>query len=241
MTSPIACTGGAAVFRCPTKWELWTQVMNLLPRGRAWQTHESVIDVVPGTPSVYGRAEVGATGIGYEAGVERLTVLQQYWAAYAEVLEDLHQRACALIEEMFCTTTRELAGEWGIDYATPGPCEPWPTLCDKVRAQGGATCAYFVDLAATIGYTIACNDRCPSPAIADGSWADAANAAGFIPRQVQITVYADLSPAMSPERSFAADSLVADCTPACPPVPDDLICLIERWKPAHVKAIYEVA
>ena len=56
---------------------------------------------------------------GAEPEAERLTVMQQFWAAYAEPLEDLYQRACALLEEMFCISVNELKVEWHTDYASP--------------------------------------------------------------------------------------------------------------------------
>lgn len=238
----IACSSTTAQpFRCPTKWDLFRQVMVLLPRGRAWQSHDEIVERV-GAPqaSQVGTFEVGATGLGQEINVERLTVLERYWAAFAEVLEYLHQRACALIDEFFCDTTDEMLPEWHIDYGFPDPCDPWPTLCDKVRALGGQTCAYLTALAADLGYAITCDDRCPAMLSADGLSADCAIASGFVPNQVVIRVITEDSPAMTPQSVFSADSLVADCTPACPPVPDGIICLIERFKPAHVRAIYEV-
>lgn len=237
----VACTPATDQFRCPTKWELFGQIVALLPRGRAWQTHEDVAEFSAGPSATYGATSLGGdVGAGAEGGVPRLSVLHQFWAAVAEISEVMHQRACALISEMFCESTVELAAEWGVDYGFPDSCDPWPTLCDKVRAQGGATCAYLASLAATLGYTITCNDRCPSMLYADGLAADCATAGGFRPNFVQITVHAALSPALTPTRHFAADSLVADCTPACDPVPEALICLIDRWKPAHVRAVYEV-
>lgn len=237
----ITCAATADTFRCPTKWELWGQILALLPRGRAWQSHESVSEFVPGASATYGRTDLGGdVGAGAEGGAERLTVLQQYWAAFAEVSEFLHQRACALIDEMFCETTAELRAEWGVDFGFPDSCDPWPTLCDKVRAEGGATCEYLSKLAAVLGYTISCDDRCPSMLFADRGRVDCNVVNGLIPNQITITIHAPLSPALIPTRHFAVDSLLVDGTPACPPVPDSLFCLIERWKPAHVRAIYVI-
>jgi len=228
-------------FRCPSKWELWRQLLALLPRGRAWQTHEAVAERwVPPESSQVGTFEVGETGLGGEPDLDRLTVMQQYWAAYAEVLEYLHTRACALIEEFFCATTVELRQEWSIDYGYPDPCEPWDTLCDKVRAQGGATCAYLAELAARLGYTIECLDDCPAGAAADCAVADCTPVAHqCVPNRIVIRILSAESPAMVTPPVYAADAAVADCTPPCS-TPDQVICLIERFKPAHVLATYEV-
>lgn len=227
-------------FRCPTKWELWRQILALLPRGRAWQTHEDVAERwEPGPSSQLGTFEVGQTQLGGEPDLSRLTVLQQYWAAYAEVLEYLHTRACALLEEFFCATTVEMRGEWGTDYGFPDACEPWDTLCDKVSAQGGATCAYLAGLAARQGYTIECID-------CDGRVATAGCLeAGLTPldcdcqlNQIRIRILSAPDPIRPPV--FEAGEIVAGCTDPCSANPQQVICLIERYKPAHVRAIYEV-
>jgi len=229
-------------FRCPTKWQLWRQILALLPRGRAWQTHEEVADYFrPPRSAQVGTFEVGASGVGTDPELERLTVMQQYWAAFAEVLEHLHQRACALLEEFFCATTRELAHEWGIDYGFPDPCEPWQTLCDKVKAQGGATCAYLADIASQLGYAVTCHDCATPQGVANCLVTDCTPIdCECEPNVIRIRIHANDSPRLNTPTPFAADALVADCTPPCPPAPEDIVCLINRYKPAHVRAIIEV-
>lgn len=234
---------GERPFFCPTKWQLWQQIISLLPRGRAWQTHEHGTErIVASESSQLGIYELGSTGLGTEPVVERLSVMQQFWAAYAEVLEYLHQRACALLEEFFCSTTRELRIEWGREYGFPDECEPWDTLCDKVRSTGGATCAYLAALASRNGWHVECQDcantrmALADAAVADCTPLDCECEAAVI----RIRIITELSPAWTRPVPFNADAAVADCTPPCPPVPDVVRCLIERWKPAHVRAIYEV-
>jgi uncharacterized protein YmfQ (DUF2313 family) len=235
----IVCAGAAPRFFCPTKWQLFAQLMALLPRGRAWQTHEAVAEFHPGHAAAYGTVEAGgALGAGAEGGFERLSVLQQYWAAVAEVLEHLHQRACALLDEMFCASTRELGLEWGADYGFPDPCEPWDTLCAKVAAEGGATCGYLAELASRLGFKAYCADACNAPAGCGP--AGCVLAASGTANRIHIVIVAAESPAMTDVPNFAAGCLVAGGTPPCPPVPEAVICLIERFKPAHVMATYEV-
>lgn len=229
-------------FRCPTKWELWRQLLNLLPRGRAWQSHEDVVDldVMPGADAIYGLYELGGSaGMGSEETIVRLTRLQQYWAAYAEVLEHLHQRACALLDEMFCATTSELRLEWGTDYGYPDACEPYDTLCDKVRAEGGATCAYLATLAARLGWVIECTD-CGPGARADCASADCTPICECEPNIIRIRLLTAVSPAWIAVTPMNADAAIADCTPPCAAIPEQVVCLIEKFKPAHVRAIYEV-
>jgi uncharacterized protein YmfQ (DUF2313 family) len=227
-------------FRCPTKWELLQQLLVNMPRGRAWQTHEDLAEVYTNRDSSeVGEYEIGDTGLGADDGAPRLTVMQQYWAAYASVLEYLHQRACALLEEMLCATTVDLRGEWGADYGFPDPCLPYDTLCEKVRAEGGATCAYFVGLAARLGYAIECRD-CGAGAEAGCAEASLDETCVCAPSVMLIRILRTASPALVAGEPFEAGSAVAGCTPPCPPVPDDLVCLINRLKPAHVKALFEV-
>lgn len=237
-------------FRCPSKIELFGQIMKLLPRGRAWQTHEDVRDVFQRRlgSAEHGAYELGgALGLGAEAWLDRLTGLQRYWLAFAEVLEHVHERACRLVEEMFCETAAELRAEWGRDYGFPDACEPWDTLCDKVRAQGGATCAYLASLAAKVGYTAECVEcELDTMTAADCVTADCTATAAICPPSViRIRIHVDRPPTVLPPPP-RSDLAAADCTPLCdsgePPIepPAAVVCLIERFKPAHVKAIYEV-
>lgn len=235
-----ACAIGADDFRCPTKPDLLDEILALLPRGRAWQTHEDLAEILLGTdPAEVEEYEVGATGLGVEHGIALPTVMQQFWSAYATELEYLHQRACALLEEMFCATTVELRGEWGVDYGYPDACLPYDTLCEKVRAEGGATCAYFVGLAARLGYAIECID-CTGGAEAGCAEAGLDQLCVCDPGVMLIRIDRYASPALVLGAPFEAGAAEAGCTPPCPPVPEDLECLINRLKPAHVKAIFEV-
>lgn len=229
-------------FRCPRKWELWRQIMALLPRGRAWQTHAPGGElVVASESSEAGSYELGSTGLGTEPVVERLTTMQKYWAAYAEVLEFLHQRACALIEEFFCASTQEMLADWGVEYGFPDSCEPWDSLCEKVRATGGATCAYLASLAARLGWVIECADCAPSDDRAGQMVAGCNDPCRCPANTIYIKVRRDLSPAyLTPDQSNMAGQMVAGCNVPCDPVPEPVFCLIERFKPAHVRAIYEV-
>lgn len=237
--------GAADTFRCPTKWDLWRQAMALLPRGRAWQTHEdSTIDrVETGHNAQVGTFEVGATGIGAEPVIETLTVLEQYWAAHAEVLDYLHRRACALLEEFFCATTVEQRAEWGIDYGFPDPCEPWDDLCHKVAAQGGATCAYIAGVAARRGWSVTCVDCVPIERLTAGNArAGCARPCGCPPFTLIVRVSLADSPSYTAPVFLRAKAgrARAGKTPMCGPAVTGLLCLIERIKPAHIRAIYEV-
>lgn len=248
----IVCSNIVDEFRCPTKWEIWHQLIALLPRGRAWQTHEDVIEREElGGNSQVGIYELGDSGLGATPVVERLTVMQQFWAAYAEVLEWLHFRACQLMEEFWCDTTNELRQEWGVEYGFPDPCEIYDDLCEKVTALGGATCAYFQAIAARRGWSIECIS-CPSSfeIPADCLPADCgAVECECPPNTMWILVHLNDSPAWggapipTAPPAATADQAAADCQVLEPCAPEirleRLICLIEKYKPAHVRAVYQ--
>jgi uncharacterized protein YmfQ (DUF2313 family) len=231
-------------FFCPTKWQLWRQIIDLHPRGRAWQTHEEVSDVIDLSPhSQVGTFETDVSPLGVEPRVELLTVMQQFWAAFAAVGEYAHQRACQLLNEFFCESTVEQLNEWHIDYGFPDPCDPWHTLCDKVRAQGGATCEYLAAIAADRGWVLTCSDCEPQrSAVAGCTSAGCGKTCGCAANVIWVTIKLAESPAwVNPKitpagagRARAGASVAAPCPPEAVP----LQCLIERFKPAHVKAIY---
>lgn len=231
-------------FRCPTKWELWRQLIDLLPRGRAWQTHEEIGEVIDNSSnSQVGPFEVDTSPLGVEPRVEMLTTMQKFWAAFAAVGEYAHQRACALLEEFFCASTVEQVAEWQIDYGFPDPCEPWIRLCDKVAALGGATCEYLAGLAATRGWSLTCTECDPRrTAIAGCSKAGCAKTCGCPGNVIWVTINVRESPSwVTPTIKIAtAGNARAGSSVAapCPPESAPLQCLIERFKPAHVKAIY---
>lgn len=230
---------------CPTKLQLWEQLLSLLPRGRAWQNHENAGDRLESPyNSQVGSFEIGNTPLGAEQSMETFSVMERYWLAFAELLEWFHQRACALPPEWNCETVAETLPEWQNDYGFPDECDPWFHLCDKVRAQGGATCAYLAEIAATRGWTLECSECVPKrESVAGCAKAGCARSCGC-PTNV-IWVYVNL-PASSayqakPDRTARAGNARAGAVytgPPCPPGAEELQCLIERWKPAHVKAIY---
>jgi hypothetical protein len=126
-----ACFVADDPFRCPAKWELFRQILDLLPRGRAWQTHEQVYEridsLIDGLPNF--ALDESSLSSGDDPSPDlavSLTVQQRYWAAFAEVLAYLHARACALTEEFFCATTSEQLADWQADWGFPDACEAYP-------------------------------------------------------------------------------------------------------------------
>lgn len=227
----ITCLDRQDPFRCPTKWELFAQIIGLLPPGRAWQTREDVgIGVIAG--------ENG------EPDVTQLTGLQQWWAALAETLEDVHQRACALLDEWYCATTSAMRPEWLTDWGFPGECEIYDDLCEKVADIPGSTCADLVTIAARRGWAISCRD-CQGVAVAKAGRLSAgcSSVCACTPGTIWITIDTAASPAyVAPDKPRPrARCARARCNRLCDPDTSLLNCIIERVRQAHVLVHYEVA
>lgn len=208
---------------CAGRDELWRQILALLPRGRAWQTHEQLFDRYQFTGDDVGEFEVGDSPIGL-IDIDRLTSMQQFWLAYADVLADVTARMCDLVEEMFCDTVSELHDEWFADFGLPDGCGPWRTLCEKINAVGGCTVAYLTGLAADLGWTVAITEP------GDGT--------------IVVNVLLSLSPAyvaagVQQARAGAARAGFNYAGPLCPPGAESIVCLIERFRPAHTPAAFE--
>jgi hypothetical protein len=85
------------------------------------------------------------------------TVQYQYWRAFSNVLGYTYSRLCDYVDEFFCATVNESRDQWIEEYGLNDVCDPYGyNLCLKVGAAGGATCDYFVQMAALSGYVITC-------------------------------------------------------------------------------------
>lgn len=235
-------------FRCPTKEQYLEQLMALLPRGRAWQSHNSTTsaNVTRYTDGIAeaGEAQMDEEEMGQPALLIERTILASFFAAIAEMFEHFSLKACKLLDEFFCETIDETFDVWADDYGFPDPCWPWDELCEKVAAQGGASCAYIVWAAARRGWKVDCRD-CESAdyaamagcAMAGCSWPCAPCDANVL----HITIDIENSPSYTVRRSNPpmAGIAMAGCASACSgPDPQQIECLIERIKPAHVEAVY---
>lgn len=235
-------------FKCPTKEEYLIQLLALLPRGRAWQSHEksstAIIKRYPDSgPAELGELILGEAQLGQPAIKVERTVMAAYWASYAEVCEGASRRACELLAEFFCHSINETEDWWATDYGFPDPCEPWDNLCDKVAALGGSTCDYLVWAAARRGWSITCTDcgTADPKAVAGctlvGPWAQMCF--DCQPDTINIAIDVLNSPAYVAFNSPAyAGVAMAGCTSLCEPDPQQIECLVERIKPAHVAVAY---
>ena len=127
----------ASLDACPDLDAMRDQVFALLPPGRAWQTHDG--GPWPGT-RLYG-----------------------FWSAVASLRAYFNARMCAMREQFFCATADEMRDIWLAQYGLPDDCDPFPDLCAKVQAIGGARCEYFQAVTQRKGWVIDClagEDQC---------------------------------------------------------------------------------
>lgn len=113
----------------------------LMPRGRVWPRDPDAVQtrVLSGLAQVY----------------ERQTI-----------------RANQLLADAFPLTTYELLPEWETTLGLPDPCAgPAPTaaarraqVLAKLQAQGGQSVAYFIAVAASLGYSITIKQYVPARA-----------------------------------------------------------------------------
>lgn len=225
--------------RCPTVEESTLATLAILPRGRAWPANDGG-----------GRYTRLMQWLSTRGPQERLQdqesgfVQTGFFAAIGNLRNQIELRACDLVEEFFCATQSETNDQWMLEYGLPDGCDPFPDLCLKVAAQGGANCEFYSDIAERAGWSIGCSDvvgDCGAQAGCDF----AGNAiAGTTRRQMQLLIEVDI--AKSPAYIGAFEGLpVAGCaqaggTLACFPDITALKCLIDRIAQAHVEIIYHV-
>lgn len=198
---------------CPTKDDIVPQALALLPRGRAWQTHD-------------GGPYTGST-------------LRQFWTAIAAVVEFANRRICDLRAEFWCATRAETNDLWLAEYGLPDACDPFPDLCTKVAALGGSTCEYYTEVARLAGWAIRCTDTgCGD--VAGCALAGIALPGGRTGGSIVIEV--DLSESPAYEGGYStqpyAGALQAGLPLACPPDISPLACILERVVHAHIRVDY---
>lgn len=213
---PLACGPGRGADVCPDLDAVHGTLRDLLPRGRAWAAAHR-----PGT------------------------TLWRFWRAVAHLFYYANVRICAAADEYFCSTARETHDLWLVEYGLPDACDPFPDLCAKVAALGGARCDYYVEIAARAGWSITCGGvgtACGAQA-GCAQAGDARPGAGAGPAQLRITIHLAASPAYAGPARFRpqAGALKAGQRLACGPDVSPVICLLERVLHAHLDVIYEVA
>lgn len=196
---------------CLTQPQALDALIALLPRGRAWTTTSE-------TPV-------------------RLGVLD----AMANLWAFLEARICAAKLEFFCQTQVETTDLWLADYGLPDACDPYPDLCGKVAAFGGARCAYFVEIAARAGWAISCVDHFCGALAGRGRAGRAQTGTGRAQSELHVRV--DLAASRAWSGGYRTPPLAARLRAgrrlACPPDLEPLKCVLERIVHAHVLIVYE--
>lgn len=199
---------------CPTKDDIVPQALALLPRGRAWQTHD-------------GGPYTGST-------------LRLFWTAVSAVLEFANRRICDLRAEFWCATRNETDDLWLAEYGLPDACDPFPDLCTKVAALGGNRCEYFAAIAAAAGWAVSCREFEPCGARAGGSYAGFATPGAGNGRAV-IALDVDLGASPAFTGAYASPPLaglmMAGSPLSCEPDVSGLRCILERVIPAHCRLV----
>lgn len=210
----MACAPhGGRAFVCPTEDQLAQQALTLLPRGDAWATSDGAI--------------------------LESSVLVRYWRAVSDVFAFVYRRLCALREEFWCATQSETRAEWMREYGLPDACDPYPDLCAKVAAIGGARCEDLIAIAARAGWTIACAEGCGGEAGCMEAGLDPAGS-GSSGGILYILVLADESPAYVPLDSMAeAGCMEAGQALRCDPL-EALRCLMDRVVQAHLFVVFTI-
>lgn len=232
-----ACSQDApAPLRCPTLQESVDATLKLLPQGRAWQSSDGPLRNFPLTafdPAAFDPAafDTGKPG----------TVLVRFWAAVGAVRNYVESRLCDLRLEFWCATHKETHPEWMREYGLPDACDPFPDLCTKVAALGGARCEYFSEVVARLGWSITCDDgvnQCGGMAGAALAGCDEVGSVSATKLRILVDT-GDSSAYQGDAQTPPLAGLIEAGMPlSCAPDITALQCLMDRIAPAHVQVDY---
>ncbi|PHQ72407.1 MAG: hypothetical protein COB93_00250 [Sneathiella sp.] len=203
-------------YKCPDREDLFRAFIMLLPRGRAWQTHD---DGVPRDQSW----------------------LQRYWWAVAGESVVLWQSICSMTDQYFCDTVTYMRDELLADYGLPDECDPYGDICTRIAAYGDYGCEHWTAIAAAHGWDIVCStfeqSCCGQAGHARAGYMECNSSPSWLNSQINITINIATSTA------YDDDPCLTNCVGyattgwarACEISPDSLICLLEKTVPAHVQ------
>jgi len=202
----------------PTADDLLPQVIAVAPRGPAW-----------------GSDEAGD-------GTGASPVMRQVWSAIASWLADLYTAAFQTAVQCFPSAITTSLADWEEEYGLPDPCispasgEAGRIAAVRARfgAQGGASPAYFICLAASIGYDISIEE--PSDFICDLSECDGDDTVVEINGHHEWIVHLN----GLGDTWFYCDEGMCDDTPLEGfVVATDLECVLRRVAPTHTTLIFD--
>lgn len=240
-----SCPGSApAPLRCPTLPESIDATLKLLPQGRAWQSNE-------GGPLRFRDAAFDAGAFdpdAFDTKSKPGSILYRFWASVGAVRNYVESRLCALRLEFWCATMSETRDMWLREYSLPDPCDPFPDLCTKVAALGGARCEYYQEVASRAGWSITCQDNraaCSGARAGSARVGSSAAKTGGLPNidiKMNITVRLADSPAYQAPRVTPplTGRLRSGQRLVCGPSITPLICVLERVVRAHVPVVYQI-
>lgn len=168
---------------------------------------------------------------------ERGTNMEKLLDAMAQELARLDARAEQLTREANPQTTQELLGDWERVAGLPDPCTEAPVtlqgrmaaLVSRLASVGGQSVAYFIELAAALGYEVRIDEFRPFRAgmssageqLTNGDWVYAWRVRA--PGDTIIRFRAGQSAAGEPLRDWGNDILE---------------CRIDGLKPAHTRVLF---
>jgi uncharacterized protein YmfQ (DUF2313 family) len=186
----------------------WTrQLLALLPPGRIW-------------------SRSGAT-------------LEALLSALGELFAGAHNRSLEIIEEADPRSTVELIDEWERIVGLPDPCYTAPTTLEVRRAivverltrAGGQSPAFFVDLAASLGYTIEIDEYRPFQC-------GVSRCGGDLGGIDENRLYWRLRVTGPRVTYFQCGASVCSDSLGVIDEADDLECIVDRAKPAHMQLAF---
>ncbi len=230
-----------APLRCPAANEVLQSVLQLLPRGRAWQSNEGgpLMGLVRAfDPGVFGDPP-------FQARRRTQSILLGFWRAIASVVTFVLSRYCDLRLEFWCATHKETHDLWMAEYGLPDACDPSPDLCTKVAAIGGSRCEYYAAVAARAGWSITCADITNDCGGSAGTFQAGCSWPGGQIGGGRLLIIVDLgdSPAyVAPAGTLPyAGHLQAGSGLACEPDISPLQCILDRVVHAHIEITYQTS
>lgn len=164
------------------------------------------------------------------------SVLSQFFRGLGEEFVRIETRANVLLQEKDTRYANELLDEHEADYGLPDDCEPTDEFTDgerrqrlnvRLRATGAQDKTYFIELAESLGFPGATiTEYTPFWCGLGASGDPCGDQNNLFYWTVNVNVFGDLT-------YFTAGSSRAGDALAAYPNTDYMVCLIERYKPAH--------
>ena len=172
---------------------------------------------------------------------EPTSLLHTFYAAIGAVLAAVHNRLLELIDEADPRTTVQLLAEWETALGLPDPCTPADAtltlqerrarVVQKLTLGGGQSPAFFIALAASIGYSIEIDE--PRPFICGSSMCGDEIGGEYTDRHYwRVRVPGPRVTEFRTGVSQCGDHLgLIDRA-------EDLECILENGKPAHSRLLF---